>query len=1189
MLLKALDLQGFKSFPDKTHLAFSKGFSAVVGPNGSGKSNISDAIRWVLGEQSSKTLRGSKMEDVIFVGSKSRRPQGFAQVSLTFDNSSRELSVDSDEVVITRKYYRSGESEYGINGKSVLLKEINELFMDTGFGKDGYSLIGQGKIDEIVSAKSSDRREIFEEAAGISKFRYRKKEAEKRLVQSEENLERLTDILGELKSRIGPLKEQSEKAAKFKKLDDEKQELEISIWIDDLKTYRQKLRQQEDKKIAAQQQYHEQEESIRLAGQKVKEASDELEKAQILVEKLRQQKEEKNQDILKNESQIAVFKNDIFHSEKETQRLLDEINVYKFSGEEFDGELKQKQLSLEEAEAELKKLEEEVANAETHLLELAKEGESKSEEGKEYNTKLNQLSLLLSKGALNLSTNQGKQDELKELIESKTKLLNEQTEELAAQKNEMQEAKKALSELAEREQAHQNEKKGYLLKQSAKANAHEKLEEEVKSLERTAASAAQRVQMLQNMHRSMEGFSRSVKEVLAHGKRGGLKGIHGTVASKIDVPEEFALAIETALGNALQNIIVEDETSAKKAISYLKRENLGRCTFLPLSTMKGKRLNLQGIERQEGYVGVADQLISVKDIYREIFSSLLGRTVIAEDMDSAISIANAYRYGCRIVTLDGQMIHPGGSFTGGSKGKQAGFLTQEREIQRLLDEGKTSEKKLNELREKLRESEEGVAEIQAELDGIDAELLQMSEDRIRFESEQKRLTLSIQQWEKSIEILNMELQEADDKIKLLNKQRVEEEEAIQKAKESSALLLEHQKAFEDENASFAAARKDMEELLSQKRVSQAEKRKEIQAQQDFIEQLRSQSQGNEMQIQKLTIEREEMGKVQEELQGKIENAKLQIEAWRQEKSQLSDDIEAAIADKMQWQQRMTEYSQEERNLLEEKEKSGNELARAQERFLSMQKDCEQVGSKLWEQYRLSTAQAEEIAQPVDDLKEMQRRLERCKATIRGLGQINLGAIEEYQEVSERYTFLNGQMEDIEKSKKELGILIEDLTKKMTELFKKTFDEVNTQFQKVFTELFGGGKASLELEDPSDILNCGILIQVQPPGKIVKHLSALSGGEKAFVAIALYFAILKVKPSPFCVLDEIEAALDDVNVSRFASYLKELSGKTQFIVITHRRGTMELADILYGVTMQEEGCSKLLKMPSGKEEIHAVTA
>lgn len=1189
MLLKALDLQGFKSFPDKTHLEFSKGFSAVVGPNGSGKSNISDAIRWVLGEQSSKTLRGSKMEDVIFVGSKSRRPQGFAQVSLTFDNSSRELSVDSDEVVITRKYYRSGESEYGINGKSVLLKEINELFMDTGFGKDGYSLIGQGRIDEIVSAKSSDRREIFEEAAGISKFRYRKKEAEKRLAQSEENLERLTDILGELKSRIGPLKEQSEKAAKFKKLDDEKQELEISIWIDDLKVCRQKLRRQEDKKIAAQQQYHEQEESIQLAGQKVKEASDKLELAQILVEKLRQQKEEKNRDILKNESQIAVFKNDIFHSEKETQRLLDEIKVYKLSGDEFEGELKQKQLSLEEAEAELKKLEEEVANAETQLLEIAKEGESNSDKEKEYNTKLNQLSLLLSKGALNLSANQGKQDELNELIENKTKLLKEQIEELSAQRNEMQEAKKALSELAEREQAHQNEKKGYLLKQSAKANAHEKLEEELKGLERTAASSTQRVQMLQNMQRSMEGFSRSVKEVIAHSKRGGLKGIHGTVASKIDVPEEVALAIETALGNAMQNIIVEDETSAKKAISYLKRENIGRCTFLPLSTMKGKKLNFQGIERQEGYVGVADQLISVKDIYREIFSSLLGRTVIAEDMDSAISIANAYRYGCRIVTLDGQMIHPGGSFTGGSKGKQAGFLTQEREIQELIDKGKAYEKKLSELRGKLRGSEEALAEIQVELDGIDAELLQMSEDRIRFESEQKRLTLSMQQWEKSIEILNVELQEAYDKKKLLNKQRVEEEEAIQKAKESSVLLLEQQKAFEDENASFAAMRKDMEELLSQKRVSQAEKRKEIQAQQDFIEQLHSQSQGNEMQIQKLMTEREKMGKVQKELQEKIENAKLQIEACKQEKGQLSDEIEEAIADKMQWQQRMTEYSREERDFLEEKEKSGNELARAQERFLSMQKDCEQVVSKLWEQYRLSTAQAEEIAQPIEDLKEMQRRLERCKAAIRGLGQINLGAIEEYREVNERYTFLNGQMEDIEKSKKELGILIEELIQKMTKLFQKTFDKVNLQFQKVFTELFGGGKASLELEDPSDILNCGILIQVQPPGKIVKHLSALSGGEKAFVAIALYFAILKVKPSPFCVLDEIEAALDDVNVSRFASYLKELSGKTQFIVITHRRGTMELSDILYGVTMQEEGCSKLLKMPSGKKEMNAVTA
>lgn len=1189
MLLKSLDIQGFKSFPDKTHLEFSRGFSAVVGPNGSGKSNISDAIRWALGEQSSKTLRGSKMEDVIFLGSKSRHPQGFAQVSLTFDNTDRELPLDDSEVVVTRKYYRSGESEYGINGKSVLLKDVSQLFMDTGFGKDGYSLIGQGRIDEIVSAKSADRREIFEEAAGISKFRYRKKEAQRRLQLAEENLVRLTDIIGELQTRIGPLKEQSEKAARFQELDQKKQTLEISIWVDDLRILRQKLRQQDDSKEAAQQQYQKWEEAIKQAESEIKEATDQLGTAQEKVEMLRQQKEETHQLIGKSESQIAVYQNDISHHQKEKERLLQEQETFQLSGSELQEKLEEKNQVVQQLQTEFTALEEEIHHTENDLQLMVEQEELKTEEEKEYQKRMSELTLIRSRGSIHIASLQEQQQELKKQIDEKKEYLKEEEEEFSKEQKQQESVIKEQEALLEKEQSYNNQKDGYQLKYEQKNKIFEKWERENREMENALTVCRQKIQMLEDMQRNMEGFSYSVKKVIEWSEKGRLSGIIGTVANHLHVPRELAVAIETALGNALQNIIVQDEEAAKKAIAFLKRENLGRCTFLPLTSMKERTLSVSGIDQMEGYVGVADRLISYDTKLKHIFSNLLGRTVVVKDMDCAISISKTCGYSCKLVTLDGQVIHPGGSITGGSKSRHVGLLSKEEEIKKYKQEEKTLSEQIASVQDKKLQAKQSADEMQAYVNDVKAEILQLSEEKIRLQGENKRLEEGRNQRSRTIERIQREQEDAQQKMLLLQKEEKQRQAELQAAQQEMDTLEKTRQTSEDGGKELNRKRAQLEERLHGQRITLAEKKKDWEAEKAFAKEMQERYEGASEKEQKLKEEQENKEKTIADILESIEKTRVQIQSMKQGKSQLDDEIEQKLGEKMQWEQRITEQTKKERELLREKEKSGFSLAKTQERFLSLQKDCEQLSSKLWEQYRLSPAQAEEMAEPIEEIQSAQKNLSFLKDQIRNLGQINLHAIEEYQEVNERYTFLQGQIEDVQSSKKELHKLIDDLTKKMTTLFQKTFDAVNKNFQRVFSELFGGGEAHLRLEDPSQILDCGIAIEVQPPGKIIKQLSSLSGGEKAFVAIALYFAILKVKPSPFCVLDEIEAALDDVNVYKFASYLKQLSDKTQFIVITHRRGTMEQADILYGVTMQEEGVSKLLRMPAGQKNADAATA
>lgn len=1179
MRLKSLEVQGFKTFPDKTKLSFEHGITSVVGPNGSGKSNISDAIRWVLGEQSPKSLRCSKMEDVVFNGTDTRKRTGYAEVTLNIDNSDRFLDFDGDDIAVTRRYYRSGESEYLINKAAVRLKDINELFMDTGLGRDGYSMIGQGKIDSIVSSKSEDRREIFEEAAGISRYRYRKIEAERKLKNTEDNLLRLRDIVTELEERVGPLKKQSEKAQQFLEYSEEKRGLEIALWLISLDKSQDNLKAQDEKISIARAQYDEAEQALAEIQSETEEIYQKNGELSAKADSLRAEISKLDSEIAEKRSSISVAENDILHHNENIERIKGEINRADDDLSKLEQSISDKQKKITSLDAEITGKQKQYAEVSEELNEINMDS---SKSGDELQSLTSELSALTSQSAdarvIDMTADTGIAE-----LESRTEVLHQTIEEKTTVLNELVDLQTQYDEdiksANEDVQSFENSIEGLSIKLGSKDKKRAELKAESEKLGLDLKEHQRKIDFLENLERNLEGFSKSVKSVVNASKSGKLKGVCGPVSRVISVPSEYAVAIETALGAAMQNIVVEKDNDAKQAIKYLKSTDGGRATFLPINTIKPRELKENGLDDCYGFVGVAAELCSCDKKYSKILGSLLGKIVIADDLNSAAAIAKKYSYRFKVVTLDGQVVNAGGSMTGGSQLRSTGMLSRQSEIKKLKSQTEKLSKKAQGAQKQSEQVNREYAAIEADLLGYRADLSNKQQDLVRLEAEKRACDNEINNTQAAVESAEQELGECADKIENLKEGQKEAKAKLAELNVKIAEIEDRVNSVTGNRAELTKKREELSVKLQNIRLEIVTAQKDIDALNSEIVFARNAGSGNDKRKAMMLAQIEGIEKTIEEIKADIAKYQNDIESLENTQKSINEQIEAISAQRELLEKRSVEIRNVERDKNNEREVSGRELARLEERKINIQKDYDNIISKLWDEYELTKREAEKIAIEIEDNSKAQSRLNELKRSIKSLGTVNVSAIEEYKEVSERYEFMSAQVADVEKSKSEIEKLITNLTKQMKEVFVESFDQINNNFTRTFKELFGGGTASLSLSDPENILTSGIDILVHPPGKIVVHLDALSGGEKALVAIALYFAIMKVRPAPFCVMDEIEAALDDVNVFRFASYLRRMTGKTQFILITHRRGTMEEADVLYGVTMQDEGISKLLELRS----------
>ena len=1181
MVLKTLEMQGFKSFPDKTQLNFGKGITAVVGPNGSGKSNISDAVRWVLGETSTKSLRGSKMEDVIFGGTSTRKALGFAQVQLTLDNTDGTLKDRGDIVTVSRRYYRSGESEYKIDGESVRRKDIRELFMDTGLGADGYSMVGQGKIDSIISAKNEDRRELFEEAAGISRFRHKRTDAQRRLEQAQENLVRLLDILGELESRVGPLKIQSEKAAQFLKLSEEKKELEIGVWLQKIERFTNDLREQEHRIDAANASYEGCENELKSIENEIESVISETTKINAQIEDVRSSSQSFEEEALRKDAEINVLEANLTHNEDMINRLKSDIEGANETGATIDQRIAEQQKRLadnEEKNAELRRTLEDV----THRgEELMNSNEEYSRMTVELNKKISALTLAMSDDKVRCSGASSSIEEIEQRKGTVDEALAQSEKALETTLAQQRESEENMAFLQNRIDENKNSLSGYQLKLKSKTEAAEKIKEQ---LEKTAAQRDQkqsRARLLSDLEKNMEGFSGAVKAVINQSRAKALGGIDGVLSRLITVENAHSTAIEVALGAAMQNIVTENEADAKRAILYLKQNNLGRATFLPVSNIKGRTLDERDLDDQYGFVAVASDLVKCDNKYKNILSNLLGRTVVVEDMDCAIGMAKRYHNRFKIVTLDGQVINPGGSMSGGSRAKGAGVLSRANQIEELAEEAKKLNAKCQEIQSEYKTVVEQANFAAASLQGAEADMKQAQEDMIRAQGDYKLICekrSSIEAQQKSlreekenagarIASLKQELETAEKRVK-------EGEEAIAKAEKE----LESTGAGADE---IAKKREDIRQKIQEINLQLVTLAKDSETAKITIEDLNSRKNSEKDRVQSTLDEIAEIEKQSEELRASVNEIKQAADDLRSQAKNAVDSVKEKIEQRNELEKRSSELRLLERNKSQEREKLSGEIVRLDERKIAMRKEYDELNDMLFEQYELTRREAQALGIVIENMSEAKKRLHEIKVAIKKLGSINVGAIEEYKEVSERYTFLKEQIDDIEKSKSELNKIIEDLTVSMSEKFLTQFNKINKEFATCFTDFFGGGKGELVLEEPDNCLESAIEIKIQPPGKSVQNINLFSGGEKSLAALALLFSVLKVTPAPFCIYDEVEAALDDVNVERFAKYMRKMTDNTQFISITHRRGTMEEADVLYGVTMQEKGVSKLLELQTAE--------
>lgn len=1177
MLLKSLELHGFKTFPDRIKLSFDKGITSIVGPNGSGKSNISDAIRWVLGEQSAKTLRCSKMEDVVFNGTDKRKKTGYAEVTLSIDNKDRILPFDGDEVAVTRRYYRSGESEYMINKATVRLRDIHELFMDTGLGRDGYSMIGQGKIDSIVASKSEERREIFEEASGISRYRYRKTEAERKLKSTEENLVRLRDIVGELEDRVGPLKKQSEKAQKFLVLSEEKKGLEIALWLNTLDNSANIIKEQDDKIDIQRAQYENAEQE--LANISSETESIYLKNGEITskIDTIRRNISQFESEVSNNNALISVANNDIEHNKETITRLETEIEQLDNSFTEIESQIKEKKENVEKLKLNIEEKQKEYNEVSENLNTISVDASRSGDELQELNSKLAELSQKSANAKVVLLTSDSSINELNERIESLNSSLSEKESNLETTSKMLEDYKVQGKDSAEKVEMLSNSIKGLELKISNLKAKNENSKGEIDRLTLDSNEKLRRANILEDLEKNLEGFAHSVKTVMNLSRHGKIGGIHGPVSRLIKVPTDYAVAIETALGGAMQNIVTGNEEDAKRAIRTLKENKGGRATFLPIATIKPRYLNENGIDSCFGFVGVASDLCDCKDEYKGILQNLLGKIVIAEDLNSAVSIAKKYSYRFKVVTLDGQVVNAGGSLTGGSLNKRTGLLSRASEIEKYRKEAKALADKANELKEQYSNSQQEFAKYEADILGTRGDLSTEQQELIRLRTEYKACQNEYDSLVSSIDFTKNEIVECENKISNLQKDKETADKEFSAFEEEIANIEKTTSNLTGNRLVLTEKREQLSEKLQNIRLEIVTYEKDKEA---LISEIRTSEYNSQHQTERKENLRNQIVSVNSNIDiinKKIESYTNISNNYQDKIAEFNNAIEKLNGDKEKFEKKSVELRQKEKDLNSTREVSGRELARLEERKINLQKQYDDIIAKLWDEYELTKRQAEEISIEIENVSTARKRLNEIKSSIRGLGSVNVSAIEEYKEVSERYEFLGAQVSDVEKSKNEIERLINDLTKQMKDAFIENFHEINKHFGETFKELFGGGTASLELANPDDILNSGIDIIAHPPGKIVVHLEALSGGEKALVAIALYFSIMKVRPAPFCVMDEIEAALDDVNVDRFAQYMRRMTDRTQFITITHRRGTMEESDVLYGVTMQDEGISKLLEL------------
>lgn len=1180
MRLKNIEMQGFKSFADKIYLDFNSGITAIVGPNGSGKSNISDAIRWVMGEQSIKSLRGSKMEDVIFSGTEQRKALGFAEVTLTLDNTDGYFALDFPEISVTRRVYRSGDGEYYINKTLCRLKDIHELFMDTGLGRDGYSIVGQGKIDSILSTKSEDRRQIFEEAAGISKYKYRKIEAERKLAQTVDNLTRVNDILSELEGQIGPLEKQADKAKKYLVLRDELRGLDINasiISIDKIKEEHTKLT-----------------EDLKLLNEQIKTIADELaetdEAIAGLYDKMRGCDEKINKfteeertitfQISDAEKNIGILRNDIEHNDENIKRLEAEINTVSESVKSAEGELDIHKKRLEELNAESEKNSAEIDK----VNELVKNSDAAVGE---KSSALEALRKQIFDITAAISSLRGSVENLNILKDSFLARKSDIEGELSGRGKDIEKLSEQLKCAKECEEMHKYALSDSEVKIRELENdltlckrKHSELSENRNKNLLELGRKRSRKGMLEDMEREFEGYAKGVKGVMTAYKDGRFKNskIYGPLAQLIKTDKKYITAVETALAAAGQNIVTETETEAKQAIAYLKERHMGRATFLPVSAIRGRSFDDSQAKKCGGFIAVASELVECDPKFKDIVSSFLGATVVCDDIDNAVLMARQNKHKFRIVTVGGDVIQAGGAMTGGSAVKTTGSLSRTGEIDALKKEiaslEKTAaeeEKELKRLTEEIQIKETSAAEAAAHIQELRAEVVRAASDRERFSVLMDNANASNSQ-------LNRELSDIIARVDELERDCEDKNQRIEDAIKERSDAESGAAGIEEEYNRVSGENERLAGLMTELNIKRSTILKDIEIENERISGINT---GRGDSLESINIKRsgiETMKERSKATENQISELNLRVETLRKRADECRASSGEVAESRLKYENEVRERQSAVKDTQEQKFALSQRASKMEARCEKLTSDRENIINRMWEDYELTYSDALELRTDGEfDYKSATVRIRELKDLIKALGNINIDAIEEYKNVKERFDFLTVQTNDLEKAKKELDSVIDEMMTIMKSRFAEQFKIINTNFSRVFAELFGGGRANLSLTEPDDVLESGIEIEAQPPGKKLQSLTLLSGGERAFTAIALLFAILDVRPTPFCILDEIEAALDDVNVYRYADYLRRYSEKTQFIVVTHRRGTMEAANILYGVTMQERGISKLLAL------------
>ena len=1178
MYLKRLEMQGFKSFADKTVLEFMPGITSVIGPNGSGKSNISDAIRWILGEQSMKSLRGAKTQDIIFAGTQNRKSLGFAEASLIFDNTDGTLPIEYSEVTVTRKIYRSGETGYYINKVPCRLKDIVELFMDTGIGRDGYSIIGQGKIDEILSNKSEDRRHIFEEAAGIVKYRARKEETEKKLEQTKLNLLRINDILTEIEGNLEPLQQQSDKAKKYLNLKEELKNIEVGLFVYNIEKYKQSLEELTKDEEVMNSTLNQEEgklEKIKILKEELKDSIDEITtqienmqnigfESQKEIEKLNSNINVAETKIASNIENVKTYEKEITELEEKITNLKQEIEQKQSKKENLKQNKEKFENELKEKEEELKKLTEKLTSKELEIEKLKKQVEENTDQKYELQSEI-------SMQTANFENLEKRQTQVRQEISNNVS-------ELDRTRMKKEDIAKGFYEI----EANRNK----LLKSIEEIdNKKQEINSKIKEFDVQIVNNTNEMRMKQSRYnflveteKEKEGYIKSVKSLLIDCekiKELG-KGMHGVLANIISVPSEYETAVEMCLGASLQNIVTDTEEDAKKLVEHLRKNNLGRASFLPITSVKGKKLeNIKG--KKVGVIGIASDLVSYDKKYEQIILNLLGRTVVVDNMQNAINLAKENNYSFRIITIEGDVINPSGAITGGSVAKKTvNILGRSREIENI-------EKEIKKLKEKIQKLEKDKEEYVSSSEDIIEEVQflekQLQEIDITYATEKQRVVSideNIEQIQKRIEKLKDENVKAEESKKLIEASKQENEKQIENINTQNS---EEQKIIDE----FSNANKDSQKYIDDLNLditnlkisvsSFNESEVSIEEMTDMInKEIETHTKNKEN--KKVQIENANLENVK--LKDEIENTKQEIEKVKSQVANSGENIEKLKQDRINKNEKLSKKEDEQTEQFKTIEDLKAQITKLEVKKSKTEYDITDIINKLWEEYELTPNNVGNYQKP-ENVALTQRKVNALRTDIKELGSVNVDSIEEYKNLKDRYDFMCEQRLDLEDTMSKLRKVIQDMTETMKKQFKEKFEVINKNFGEVFKELFGGGMAEVTLTDEENILECGIDITVQPPGKKLQNMTLLSGGEKAFTAIALLFAILKINPAPFCVLDEIEAALDDVNVYRYAEYLKKFAKETQFLIITHRKGTMEAADTVYGVTMEEKGISKLLSM------------